>query len=103
MTDGEVIFEVGTRSGERFLDGDRFDPGNRKLIQGIASVLDPLARPLQVVMTRHRVVMTPVANAEVVGRGRDDDINRSFGQPAQNVKTVPEAKRNAARPDWNVV
>jgi hypothetical protein len=31
MTDRKVIFEVGARTGERFLDGDRFDPVNRVL------------------------------------------------------------------------
>src|ERR1044071_3958226 len=54
--------------------------------------LHPFARPLQVTLTRQRVVVAAITNAEVVGGRCDDDVERVLRKRSKNVERVPEVK-----------
>ena len=60
--------------------------------QNTCGTANPLGRPLQIFGTRNRVVVAAILNAQIVRRRRDDDVNGSRGQPAEDLDAVVQVE-----------
>ena len=54
--------------------------------------IDPLCGPAQVLVLLERVLVGVVADAHVVGRGGDDDVDARLGQAAEQIAAVREVE-----------
>ena len=62
--------------------------------------LHPLAGPFQVGRTRHRVVVGAVADAEIVRRRGDDDVERPLRNTGEDIERVAEIEPKGCAADF---
>jgi hypothetical protein len=68
-------------------------------VERTRGAVDPPAGPREVVITRNRIVVTAVANAEVIRRGSDDDVERGGWELAENVEAIAQIKTERGATD----